>query len=953
MCLAAMILSGVSIFAQTADVQQLPVDPRVKSGTLANGLTYYIVKNDAVKGYADFAIAQKAGTSLEKANQKGMCKMLELLSTRGTRNFTDSTIVKYLNSIGVPTKNILFQTNADEILYTIGNVPVSRQNTMDSTLLILYNWMASINIDEEDIARTMPMLKNSLIDEWDAQKRVDDKLIKELYPKSPYAQSITVDQINNLSGYSSKELRNFYYQWFRPDLQAVFVVGDVDPAKVETQIKSIFATIPKPLKAEPRTYYDPAIFGGTQVKIEKDPEYNRTSVHINFLSKPMLPKYKLTSVPYIEAYFDEAISTLLLKRLNNGIVEQNLPITNVKINKGKFMGMTNLETFGISFETLPGTVYASISFMSGEINRIARYGFNNQEFSNSREIHFRELENIYDNRFRQPNALFMQRVKNHYLNGTSLASIEMHFEIMKELLYTLRTEQLNSYATALLGKKEGVLISCNMPDAEGIEELSVERVQDSFVNSLSKSEYTGKEKALASWPKFVNASNRQGTIVSATEDPATGAMVYSLSNGIKVMHKQTDGSADTVSFRAISKGGLSLLKGNFGRELEFYASDIANLSAIGGIARSNWDRLFSYNNVSLKATINNHTEMLEGYSGESSLEKLFHLIHLNFTAREADYNTFDIYRKGKSYEALYHSLSPKNVFEDSVRYYNSSNKRMVPVYSSEYVNKMDYHQVHKALNSRFANPADFLFVFAGKVDPVLFGQYIEKYLCTLPGTDDREDWFVKPYYSAKGMVEKQFLYQMVIPRTYVDVTHSYGMPDNMKNRVMSSLLQSYLQGVYSNGKIRELSPDNKVSVKMEYYPEHILMCRQRFETDSAGAAEVVNFLNSSLQNLAFNGISQENFGALKNVLLKGLNDARHKNSYWLDVFADSHMFGYNFHNGYEQVLNGITPEDFKEFVDVLYRRGNRISVIMEGTTGDVNTQNLFRENQFIIDFFDL
>lgn len=938
--------------AQVADVQPLPSDPRIKSGKLANGLTYYVVKNDAVKGYADFAVAHKVGTSLEENSQKGMSKMLELLSVRSTRNFTDSTIVKYLNSIGVPTKNMIFQTNADDIVYTIENVPVSRQNTMDSTLLVLYNWMASINIDEEDIAHTMPLLKNSLIDEWDAQKRIDDKLVKELYPKSPYAKSISVEQINNLAGFSSKELRNFYYKWFRPDLQAVFVVGDIDPGKVETQIKSIFQTIPKPLKGEKRNYYVPKMVKGTKVIIGKDSEYNKTKVSIDFLRKPLVEKYRLTSVPYIEAYFDNAISTLLLRRIQSGIVNQNLPISNVQINKGKFMDIANLESFSISFETLPETVYAAIHFLSGEINRMARYGFNAQEFSNSREIYFRELESIYDNRFKQPNSLFMKRVKESYLNGFSLASIEMHFEIMKEILFTLRTEQLNQYATALLGQKEGVVISCNMPDAEGIGELSVERIQNSFVQSLSKSESTGKEKNLVVWPKFT-PDNRQAAIVNSSTDPISGAEVFNLSNGIKVIYKQTSGNSDTISFRAVSKGGLSVMRENFGKDIEFYISDIANLSAIGGMQRSVWDKLFSYNHLSLKATVNSHLEMLEGYSSNESLEKLFHVINLNFTQRESDYNSFDIYRKGKSYEAVYRRVSPKNVFEDSVRYYNSSNKRLVPVYSKEYVDKMDYFKIQKAINARFANAADFVFVFAGNADPLMFKEYIVKYLGTLPSAYDKEDWFVTPAYPAKGKVERRFLYRMVIPRTYVDVTLSCGMQNNQTNRALSRLLQEYLSGLYSSGKMKELSPNSKVSANIEYYPEEILMCRQRFETDSAGSVEIMNLLNAQLQSVVYNGLDDARFAALKQRVLDKERSWQSSNRYWLDVFTDSYLFGHNFHNGYATAIERITPQQFKEFVDKLYRRGNAISVIMEGTTQDVNTQNLFRENQFIKEFFDL
>lgn len=938
--------------AQTQDVQPLPADPRIKTGKLANGLTYYIVKNDAVKGYADFAVAQKIGTSIEENGQKGMCRMMELLSVRGTRNFTDSTIVKYLNSIGVPVENLSFNTNADDIVYTIGNVPVGRQNTVDSTLLILYNWMASINIDEEDIAHTVPMLRNSLIEEWDAQRRIDDKIMKGLYPKSPYAKSITIDQINGLDGYSTKELRNFYYQWFRPDLQAVFVVGDVDAAKVETQIKSIFATIPKPLKAEKRSYYKPKIADGTQVIIEKDPEYGSTKVSIHFLREPLVAKYKLTSVPYIESYFDSAISSLLLQRIQSGIVEQNLPISNVVIDRGKFMDMTNLGTFSISFETLPETVYSAISFMSGEINRLARYGFNNQEFSNSRDIHFRELENIYDNRFSQPNSLFMERVKENYLQGFSLASIEMHFEIMKEILYTLRTEQLNSYASALLGQKDGVVISCSMPQAEGIEELSVERIQNSFVNSLSKSEYRGMGNSLVTWPKYV-ADSDPGEIVGQVTDPVTGALVYTLSNGIRVIYKQTAGSSDTISFRAVSKGGLSVMRENFGREISFYISDIANLSEIGGLSRSVWEKLFSYNNLSLNASINSHLEMLEGYSGTASLEKLFHIINLNFTRRKGDFNSFEIYRKGKSYEALYHNLSPVNVFEDSVRYYNSSNKRLVPAYSKDYVDKMDYFKIQNAINGRFANPSDFVFIFAGNADPELLRTYVVKYLGSLPGTHDQEDWFVTPDYPAKGRVDRNFLHQMVIPRTFVEVTLSCGMQDTQENRVLASMLQEYLQNLYANGTIRELSPSSTVSAGIEYYPEEILMCRQRFQTDSAGAADICRILDSRLQDVAYNGMGADEFAKLKAGLAKKVETYQNSNAYWLDVFTDSYLFGHNFHNGYSSAIEKVTGEDFKAFVDKVYRRGNRITVIMEGTTEDVNTQNLFRENRFIKEFFDL
>jgi zinc protease len=426
-----------------------------------------------------------------------------------------------------------------------------------------------------------------------------------------------------------------------------------------------------------------------------------------------------------------------------------------------------------------------------------------------------------------------------------------------------------------------------------------------------------------------------------------------LSNGVKVIYRQTQDNGDTISFRAVSKGGLSVVRENFGKEMAFYASDIANLSAVGGLQRSVWEKLFAYNNLSLKATVNSHLEMLEGYCTPASLEKLFHIVNLNFTQRKDDYSSFDIYRKGKGYEALYRTISPKNVFEDSVRYYNSSNKRLIPVHSKEYVDRIDYQKVQKAINGRFGNAADFVFIIAGKADPVALKEYIVKYLGSLPASYDKEDWFVTPDYPTKGQVEKRFLYQMVIPRSYVDVTLSCGMQNNQENRVLAQMLQEYLSGIYASGKMKELSPGSRVSANIEYYPEEILMCRQRFETDSAGSVEILGHMHSKLQEVTYNGIGNEEFEKLKRGMFKRVERAQEGNRYWLDAFTDSYLFGHNFHTGYLQAIENLTPDRFKAFVDKVYRRGNMITVIMEGTTEDVNTQNLFRENQFIKDFFDL
>lgn len=952
----ALLISAQAVSASAnKDVSTLDADPRIKTGKLANGLTYYIVKNKGVKGVADFAVAQKVGTVLENENQKGMCKMLQLLATRGTRSFPDSTITIYLNSLGLKHSDIDFYTGADKIQYTIKNLPIKNSSTLDSALLILYNWMSSINIDEEDIQKATPMLKNTIMDEWDAQKRIDDKIIKAVFPRSPYAKSITLDQINNFKGYNSKDLRNFYYNWFRPDLQAVLIVGDIDVDKVETQVKSIFQTIPKPLKSQKRNYYDPKMPGKTKVVISKDPEFNKTTVSISFLNKPLLEKYRGTSIPYIESYFDDAIISLLTNRIQSEILSQNLPIANIQINRGKFMDIQNMEKFSISFETQPNYVYSAILFLSGEINRLAQVGFNNQEFAKSREIYYRTLEYLYDNRFSQPNSVYMALFANNFYEKYSLASIELHFEIMKEILFSLKTKQLNEYAAALLGDKENVVISCCMPDVDGIEELSQERILSSFNNALSMATYSYSQPEFVRWPKFEPSQDVMQQSADVRTDWITGAETITLKNGITILFKKTSSSLDSVAFRAISKGGFSLMRGiNQSRYVKGYINDISNLGGYGNTPQSTWEKLFKYNNLNLKSVITNYSESLEGYSSINSLNKLFHIINLAFSARRIDENAFNIYKRTKRYEAIYHNLSPNNVFADSVQYYNRSNKIYAPAISPNLIEELDYQYIYNQINSRFANPADFTFVFAGNVDLELIKKYALTYLAPLKtNQEDSEDWLIVPDYRFKGNLHKNFLHKMVLPRTYIDFTSSYNTSYNVENLILAYMYEKYMQGEYAEGQIKELSPKNVIKCDIEFYPEEIFVCNAIFETDSAGASKIVELIKLTENKLINRDVDIARFELIKKNLLQGFSNAEKGNNFWVKVITDKVLLGKDIAGVYKETLEGITIDKFVEFVANVSAKGNHISVIMEGTTEDVNTQNLFRENEFIKDFFGL
>lgn len=941
-------LNSTMLVAQ--DVEKLPDDPRVKRGSLANGLSYILIKNGAQKGYAHFGVAQRVGSTLEEDGETGMFKMLEALTVKGTRNFTDSTIITYLKSIGVKPDGVSFTTREDDVTYLIKDVPASNQNTIDSSLLILYNWLNSINIDEEDIKDEAPFVKNALVYEWDASRRLDDKLLNELYPQSNYAMNLRADHLARIDGFSSKELRNFYYKWFRPDFQSVIVVGDIDLNLIETKVKSVFSTIQKPLDKQNRSYFNPEPFSGVKVYILKDKEYNKTKISIDILKEPLVKKYKNTSVPFIQEYMDVAISKLLSARLRDGIINNTLPITNLQIKKGKFMNIRNQESFSITFETLPNMIYSAIAFVNAEIGKMAKYGFNGQECARSKEIYFRELEKIYDNRATLGNDIYLERALDYFYNDGTLASIELKFEIMKEILFTISLNQLNQYAAAMLGQSDNVVISCRMPEYEGMEGITPERILSAYTDAGLRTPSIQKDAPIVKWPEF-RADVPKASIVSSVSDVVTNATVLILSNGATVVLKKNE--SDTISFRAVSKGGYSLIKGvNYGSEQ--YLNDVLNMGGLENISQPNLERLYAYHNFNLEASIGENTEKLEGYAQKDKAEMLFHAIYMSMTDRRADQAAFDLYKQGKLFEASYRYLAPSVVFRDSILHYNYSNKNYIRRMSNEDIAALDYASLLNKTRERFANAADFVFIFVGDIDVEAYTEYVVKYIGAIKGDQkSKEEWVIVPNYLTKGKVERSFLYRMINPRSFTNLTYSCGVDYNLSNSLMCELLANYVENVLAQRSSRRYMMRYGVGSSLLNYPEKIFVMGVEFETDSANAQIVKGIVDNALLSVANGAVLETELSGLKRDLKSEFMASNATNSYWLDVFEHRYMAGKDFFSNYMQSLDEITLEQFRNFAAKLLEQGNRVAITMEGTTKDVNTQNLFKENEFIKEYFDI
>lgn len=941
---ATTFLFSQQLYGQV--VAKLPDDPRVKHGKTANGLSYIIIKNEGDKGFAHFCIAQKVGTALEDNSTRGSLLMLEQLATKGTRNFAGNSITEYLKQLGVNNNKITFDTDIDKTIYTIKDVPVGRQNTIDSSLLILYNWMCAINIDEEDMIRERSLLRTRVLSEWGAEKRLTHQQIKELFPSSPYTNTLSPENLNSIRNLNSKDLRTFYYDWCRPDLQCVVVVGDVDIAKVETQIKSIFATIPKPIKVKSKKNYTPQKWEGIKSIVLKDREYNQTTVEITFFKEPLKEEYRNSNLPYIQDYMDDATLFLLEARLRDGVLKNGLPIYDITTERGEWQNIPNTNAYTISYHTVPNNLYSSVSFVSEQIHQIVKKGFGKEEFNSTIDLYWKRLESEYDNRFTFGNDLYMQRALKSFFNGYTLASTEMNFEIMKKVLFALTHENLNEYAKALLEQQDNIAITCKVPQTNELNDITNEKVQLAYTESSANSSYIESQQLVA-WPMVT--LNKEISIVKEEDDEITKEKVITLNNGAKVILKDIANGSDTINFKAISKGGFSLIKGvNIGNQQFF--NNILNMSKTSDIAVSDIRRLYAYNHIDISSRITQNCEEVVGYSLPNNLDKLLDAIYLTFSERSEDENAYEIYKQQMIYLTQYSSIAPDVIFADSVNYYNNSNKQYVASPTVSEIESYNYKKLLSELNSRFENGGDFIFIFTGK-DITLQKDLIVKYIGNLRGSSQKENWVIAPNYRTKGNIQRRFLIKMRVPRSFVNITFSAPCELQKEDYILAQITKEYIREFF-NEELDKVASNLKIESELENYPENIFHFNAIFETDSSSVNSTLRILDYELGKICNQTISQRDFEKVKHSLSHTYSTHNRDGKMWIEYLVLKYLYGNDIYADNADIEN-ITLKQFADFVSNFYKKGNSVCIIMDGTTADVQTERLLRENEFIRDYFKL
>jgi len=907
--------------------QPLPQDEKLRTGTLSNGLTYYIRYNKLPEQRADFYIAQKVGSILEEENQRGLAHFLEHMAFNGTKNFPNNSLRDYLEKNGVKFgENLNAYTWYDETVYNIKNVP-TRQGLMDSCLLILHDWSSFITLDNAEIDKERGVIHEEWRTRNNAWTRMYEKLLPEVYGNDRYGHRFTIGLMEVVDNFKYQELRDYYHKWYRPDLQGIVVVGDFDVDAMEEKIKTIFADIPTPKNPAERVYYPVSDNREPVIAIATDAE--ATSSHIWIFNKrEAFPEEMKNNYQYfvLKRYIKDLAMSMINTRLGD-IAQQkaDVPYSSASTYDEMFFWSKTKDAYTAYAQAKEGQIEQTLRLLVQELERMKRYGFTQTEFDRARANFLKGQEVAYNERDKEKNDKYINEYVRLFLDKEPVPGIEFQYRFFNDIAEKLPVDVVNNYAKQIVGDTN-VVIMLMMPQKEDLRVPTKEELLTVYNQAKTDSVSPYVDKVIDT--KLIKKLPKAGKVKSK-KDYALGSVEWTLSNGHRVIFKQTDFKQDQILMKAVSKGGNSLLDEKDMPTI-YLLSDIINESGVGDFRKMDLLKALAGKNVIVNPSVGLYTEELNGHCSPSDFETMLQWIYLYMTNLNFDREAYDAYISRKRNELQNAELSPYSTLNDTITgmiYGNHPRGKRIKL---AMIDEVNYDLAHKMYRERYANGDQFTFTFVGNINPDNVQKLIEKYLGALPKTKEKETFRDVKLYPAKGEKSNIFDRQMETSKTSVFIYYSGNCDYTLKNKILMDMLRLSFNIVYTE-KVREDEGGTYgvyVSGELNKHPYPNFDLQILFETNPDIVQKLMQIIYNEIDSTIANSVREADFLKVKEFMQKKIKENKAENGYWLAALEELGMTATDLASDYESTLNAITMEDVKNFAAEIFNQKNRVEVIM-------------------------
>ncbi|WP_081819335.1 pitrilysin family protein [Prevotella sp. HUN102] len=929
-----LLIAALLLFCPfTAKAQNVQQDKSFRTGKLENGLTYYIRHNAKEAGIADFYIAQRVGSILEEPRQRGLAHFLEHMAFNGTKHFTGKgsspNIVPWCESIGVKFgSNLNAYTSVEQTVYNISSVPVKRESIIDSTLLILHDWSHFLLLTDEEIDKERGVIH----EEWRTRRagmavqRMMERVLPTVYKGTKYEDCLPIGSMDIVDNFPYKDLRDYYQKWYRPDLQAIIIVGDIDVDRIEAKIKQTFSDIPKPINPAERIYYPVNDNDKMIVAIDKDSEQPIMLANL-YMKHDATPDNEKNTVMYQrDNYVSRLIVYMLNSHLNDIKKQANPPFHSASISSGKFLVSRTKEAFSVSFGCLQENVKKSFDAAIAETERARRYGFTIGELERAKAQQLKTAERRFAERNDRRNSYFVRAALNHFIENEPMTTAEYDLELIRKFSAEITLEEVNAATKELISNKNQVL-TVYAPDKTDFPIADEATFEKYVLDAQAKNYAPYKEETIAK--ELIAKLPKKGKIKSESDWDKFGVKKIVLSNGVEVYVKTTDFAKDQITMRFYGEGGQSLYPDADAINFQLLSTAI-NEAGVGEFTNTQLEKMLSARIVRIAPSIGQETQSINGSSSVKDLKTLMELTYLYFTSPRKDAEKFTGSVNTMRSFLTNREANPQVSYNDSVMAIVYGNHPRLQPLKAERLNQVSYERIFQIYKERFSDASGFKMVLVGNINLEELRPLLCQYVASLPAKGKIET-FRNTYPQVRNVNETHiFKKKMNTPSTLVNIFYTFDEPYTAQNDLALDVFKRVLSIAYTDSVREEKGGTYGVGVQTSFDKNSspTSLVKINFRTDPAKYEMLIPIIYRQIEHIAENGPLESSMDKVKKYLLKAYRQSIVNNGYWESIIYNRLRTGIDLHTDYEGLVNRLTSADVQQIAKDLLQSNRRIEITM-------------------------
>ena len=924
LALAILFSSFLSNAQDFAPDNNLPQDPSVVTGELQNGIKYYIRQNSKPENRVEFRLALNAGSILEDEDQQGLAHFIEHMCFNGTEDFSENDLIGYLEESGVDFgADLNAYTSFDETVYMF-QMPSDRIGLIDSGFMVLENWAHKVTFANEEIDKERGVVK----EEWRMGLGADDRMMKEyipiLFSGSQYANRLPIGQIEIIDTSHYDVVKRYYNDWYRPDLMAVMIVGDVDPEYAEKKIKEHFGKIKSPKNARERTDFKVPENEEPLVAIATDPEATMNMAMVLF-------KHEKSEMKTNKDYRNRLMLDLYVQMLNARFFEisQNpeAPILYSGVGYGGFIGRS-IDTYSMYAVPKENKINEAVSLMIEENQRVKQFGFTPDELSRQKAEKYSQLEKALQEKDKTESRRYVQEYLDHFLEGRAFPEVTYEVELSKQLIPDISIEEINALAERLITEKNMIVLITG-PEKEGVIIPTETEILDVITKAKAIELSAYVEEAIGE--SLITEEIVAGSITDSKVNEEFGYTWLKLSNGVEVTLKPTSFKNDEILMSSFAPGGLSVIDDE-DFVTAFFTNQIMEMSGAGEFDKISLNKFLTGKNLKVNSQIGKLSQSLSGNTVNADMETFFQLVYLKFNSPRKDEVAFETFKSQMKTQFKFMMANPQMTFFKKFRELSSSNSpRVIVIPTEEQIDGIDLEKSFDFYSKSFSNAADFKFFFVGSFDVETIKPLIEKYLGSLPVTNEPAKWIDRNIMFPEGVTEET-VNAGSEPKSMVGIVVKNDFDYTIKNRLELQMLVKIL-GI----RLREMMREDQGGVYgVQVQQSSNLFPKPNYDIIIAWGCSpdnvdtLVHTVFVEMDALANEGPDDTNLGKAVETYLRDLESNQEKNSYWLGKLKNSQWQDTELYSAekLKAIAEAISKEDLQEAAKKYFTKEHYLKVVL-------------------------